>query len=45
MELLIHINKRVKTRPQIQLPMEALIAQYQDPSVTSFVTVMVYFFC
>ncbi|XP_060528524.1 proteasome adapter and scaffold protein ECM29 [Cylas formicarius] len=38
MELLIHINKRVKTRPQVQLPVEALLTQYQDPSATSFVT-------
>jgi proteasome component ECM29 len=38
MELLIHVNKRVKTRPQIQLPVEALLMQYQDPAATSFVT-------
>lgn len=38
MELLIHVNKRVKTRPQIQLPVEALLQQYQDPNATSFVT-------
>lgn len=37
MELLIHINKRVKTRPQVQLPVEALLLQYQDPAASSFV--------
>ena len=29
MELLVHINKRVKSNPNIQLPMDALIVQYQ----------------
>ncbi|CAH1974017.1 unnamed protein product [Acanthoscelides obtectus] len=38
MELLIHVNKRIKSRPQVQLPVEALLTQYQDPSATSFVT-------
>lgn len=37
MELLIHINKRVKTRPLVQLPVEALLLQYQDPAASSFV--------
>lgn len=36
MELLVHINKRLKSRPQIQLPMESLLMQYGDPSATSF---------
>ena len=39
MELLMHINKRVKSRPHVQLPVEALLLQYQDPSTSSFVTV------
>ncbi|CAH0555694.1 unnamed protein product [Brassicogethes aeneus] len=38
MELLIHVNRRIKTRPLVQLPVEALLTQYQDPSATSFVT-------
>uniref|UniRef100_A0A6P7FNW0 Proteasome-associated protein ECM29 homolog n=1 Tax=Diabrotica virgifera virgifera TaxID=50390 RepID=A0A6P7FNW0_DIAVI len=38
MELLIHVNRRLKSRPQVQLPVEALLTQYQDPSATSFVT-------
>uniref|UniRef100_A0ABD2WFD9 TOG domain-containing protein n=1 Tax=Trichogramma kaykai TaxID=54128 RepID=A0ABD2WFD9_9HYME len=37
MELLIHINRRIKSRPQVQLPVEALLLQYQDPSASSFV--------
>lgn len=39
MELLIHINKRIKSRPQVQLPVEALLLQYQDPAASSFVIV------
>ncbi|KAF5283686.1 hypothetical protein FQR65_LT13757 [Abscondita terminalis] len=37
MELLVHINKRIKSRPLVQLPVEALLVQYQDPSATAFV--------
>lgn len=29
MEALTHINKRLKTRPQVQLPVAALLEQYQ----------------
>lgn len=38
MELLIHVNRRVKDHEHIQLPVEALMTQYQDPGATSFVT-------
>lgn len=38
MELLIHVNRRVKDHESIQLPVESLLAQYQDPSATAFVT-------
>ncbi|XP_039615329.1 proteasome adapter and scaffold protein ECM29 isoform X2 [Polypterus senegalus] len=38
MELLVHINKRIKSRPKIQLPVETLLVQYQDPAAASFVT-------
>ena len=38
LELLVHINKRVKGNENIQLPVDALLQQYQDPSATSFVT-------
>lgn len=44
MELLIHINKRLKSRPKVQLPVEALLLQYQDPAASSFVTVRFHFF-
>ena len=37
MELLVHINKRIKNNNNIQLPVEALLLQYQDPMATSFV--------
>lgn len=37
MELLVHVNKRLKTRPNISLPVKQLLLQYQDPSATSFV--------
>ncbi|KAG7212048.1 hypothetical protein KM043_012404 [Ampulex compressa] len=37
MELLVHINRRLKSRPQVQLPVEALLLQYQDPAASSFV--------
>ncbi len=29
MELLVHVNKRIKTNENIRLPMAALVAQYQ----------------
>ncbi|KAM4809917.1 proteasome adapter and scaffold protein ECM29 [Rhinophrynus dorsalis] len=38
MELLVHLNKRIKSRPRIQLPVETLLVQYQDPAAVSFVT-------
>lgn len=41
MELLVHLNKRIKSRPKIQLPIETLLVQYQDPAAVSFVTVSV----
>ena len=34
----MHINKRVKSRPKIQLPVEDLMQQYTDPAVSPFVT-------
>ena len=37
MELLVHINKRIKNNLSIQLPVESLLLQYQDPMATSFV--------
>ncbi|XP_043224262.1 proteasome adapter and scaffold protein ECM29-like [Amphibalanus amphitrite] len=36
MELLVHVNKRLKSRPVVQLPVETLLLQYQDPAASSF---------
>ncbi|KAJ0047308.1 hypothetical protein NL108_005076, partial [Boleophthalmus pectinirostris] len=38
MELLVHLNKRIKSRRKVQLPVETLLVQYQDPAAASFVT-------
>lgn len=43
MELLVHVNKRIKSRPLVQLPVEALLLQYQDPAASSFVTVILFY--
>lgn len=32
MEVLTHVNKRLKSRPQVQLPVENLLSQYQATS-------------
>ena len=39
MELLTHVSKRLKSRPTIQLPMEALLAQFSDAKSTPKVAV------
>ena len=39
MEMLVHINKRVKSLPGIKLPVQDLIEQYNDPNISPFVTV------
>ena len=39
MELLVHVNKRLKSRPAVQLPVETLLLQYQDPAASSFLKV------
>lgn len=38
MELLVHVNKRLKSRPKVHLPVESLLTQYQDPSASPFIT-------
>ncbi|XP_064355769.1 proteasome adapter and scaffold protein ECM29-like isoform X2 [Dromaius novaehollandiae] len=38
MELLVHLNKHIRSCPIIQLPVETLLVQYQDPAAVSFVT-------
>ena len=40
MELLVHFNKRVKSRPNLQLPVKELMNLYQDPSSSSFLSVI-----
>ncbi|VVC92331.1 unnamed protein product [Leptidea sinapis] len=37
MELLVHVNKRVKCRVNVQLPVETLLQSYRDPSANSFI--------
>ncbi|EDO42544.1 predicted protein, partial [Nematostella vectensis] len=37
MELLTHINKRLKSRPKVQLPVNDLLSQYQNTEVPAFV--------
>ncbi|XP_032510836.2 proteasome adapter and scaffold protein ECM29 [Danaus plexippus] len=37
MELLIHVNKRVKCRNEVQLPVETLLQSYKDPNANSFI--------
>lgn len=36
MEILTHVNKRLKSRPLVQLPVEALLLQYQSNNDSSF---------
>ncbi|CAH2075093.1 unnamed protein product, partial [Iphiclides podalirius] len=37
MELLVHVNKRVKCRADVQLPVETLLQLYRDPTANSFI--------
>ncbi|XP_053602483.1 proteasome adapter and scaffold protein ECM29 isoform X2 [Plodia interpunctella] len=37
MELLVHVNKRVKCRSDVQLPVETLLQLYRDPNANSFI--------
>jgi len=39
MELLVHINKRLKSRIKVQLPVDDLLKQFNDPESSSIVTV------
>ncbi|XP_022097180.1 proteasome-associated protein ECM29 homolog [Acanthaster planci] len=38
LELLVHVNKRLKSRPKVQIPVDVLLLQYQDPANVTFVT-------
>ena len=46
MEILVHINKRVRSRPTVQLPLEDLLEKFNDPDLASlsFVSVNTEFF-
>ncbi|KAL0840590.1 hypothetical protein ABMA28_015796 [Loxostege sticticalis] len=37
MELLVHVNKRVKCRADVQLPVQTLLQLYRDPNTNSFI--------
>lgn len=37
MELLVHVNKRVKCRAEVQLPVETLLQLYKDTTSNSFI--------
>ncbi|XP_049865676.1 proteasome adapter and scaffold protein ECM29 [Pectinophora gossypiella] len=37
MELLVHVNKRIKCRANVQLPVEPLLELYRDPAANSFI--------
>lgn len=39
MELLVHVNKRVKCRSEVQLPIKTLLENYKDPKANSFIIV------
>ena len=41
MEILVHVNKRIKSRPDVQLPLETLLVIFNDSAKAnlSFVTV------
>lgn len=39
MELLVHVNKRVKCRADVQLPVETLLQLYKDRTANSFIIV------
>lgn len=43
MELLVHVNKRIKRRPTVLLPVEALLTHYCDPNASSFLIVSIFF--
>ncbi|XP_046403565.1 proteasome adapter and scaffold protein ECM29-like [Ischnura elegans] len=38
MEILLHISKRLKNEPNVQLPVEELLSIFKDPESDSFVT-------
>jgi proteasome component ECM29 len=35
MEIFVHINKRIKSRPNVQLPLDELLSMFNDPAYTN----------
>jgi proteasome component ECM29 len=35
MEIFVHINKRIKSRPTVQLPLEELLSMFNDPTYSN----------
>ena len=35
MEIFVHINKRIKSRPTVQLPLDELLNMFNNPSFTN----------
>ena len=35
MEILVHVNKRIKSRPSVKLPLDVLLARFNDPALMS----------
>lgn len=44
MELLVHVNKRVKCRTSVQLPVQTLLDLYKEPTSNSFIIVSIFYF-
>lgn len=34
MEILVHINKRIKSRPEVQLPLDDLLEKFNNPELS-----------
>ena len=45
MEILVHVNKRIKSRPNVQLPLNDLLASFNDPHLAGLSFVAVYIYC
>ena len=45
MEILVHVNKRIKSRPNVQLPLENLLNMFNDTNLSksSFFAVLIIF--
>lgn len=43
-EILVHVNKRIKSRPNVQLPLDVLLEQFNNASLLSSTFFAVNFF-